>query len=61
MSAHPDPHPPPPPGVLVLDRVNGVAYVALSERAHEALARQWVEALGYNDLVTFHSHDMRGK
>jgi hypothetical protein len=29
-------------GVLVLDRVNGVAYVALSERADKALAEQWV-------------------
>ncbi|GBF99812.1 hypothetical protein Rsub_12565 [Raphidocelis subcapitata] len=48
-------------GVLVLDRVNGVAYVNLSERAHEALARQWVEALGYNELVTFRSTDLRGK
>ncbi|KAI8464479.1 MAG: Amidinotransferase-domain-containing protein [Monoraphidium minutum] len=48
-------------GVLVLDRVNGVAYVSLSERAHEGLAREWVEKLGYNELVTFHSADMRGK
>lgn len=30
------------PGVLVLDRVNGVAYVALSERADKELAEQWV-------------------
>jgi hypothetical protein len=28
--------------VLVLDRVNGVAYVALSERADQELAEQWV-------------------
>lgn len=48
-------------GVLVLDRVNGVAYVNLSERAHEDQARAWVEALGYNDLVTFRSSDLRGK
>lgn len=48
-------------GVLVLDRVNGVAYVALSERAHECLARRWVEELGYNELVTFSSADARGK
>lgn len=47
-------------GVLVLDRVGGVAYVALSERAHPALARQWVEELGYRDLVTFHSSDSGG-
>lgn len=48
-------------GVLVLDRVNGVAYVALSERADKQLAEQWVTSLGYKDLVTFHSHDKRGK
>eukprot|EP00775_Hariotina_reticulata_P003023 gene3023-3304_t len=46
-------------GVLVLDRVNGVAYVALSERADRGLAEQWVHALGYKDLVTFHSNDCR--
>ena len=34
-------------GVLVLDRVNGVAYVNLSERADEGLARQWADRLGY--------------
>jgi hypothetical protein len=33
-------------GVLVNDRVNGVAYVALSERAHPRLAQQWVEEMG---------------
>lgn len=48
-------------GVLVLDRVNGVAYVALSERADKALAESWVSSLGYKDLVTFHSSDSRGK
>jgi hypothetical protein len=45
----------------VLDRINGVAYVNISERAHESLAREWVEKLGYNDLVTFRSTDLRGK
>ena len=48
-------------GVLVLDRVNGVAYVNLSERAHEAQARAWAEALGYNELVTFRSTDAAGR
>ncbi|KAF6262117.1 Amidinotransferase-domain-containing protein [Scenedesmus sp. NREL 46B-D3] len=48
-------------GVLVLDRVNGVAYVALSERADRGLAEQWVSSLGYKDLVTFNSADCRGK
>eukprot|EP00878_Enallax_costatus_P019111 GHUV01020151.1.p1 GENE.GHUV01020151.1~~GHUV01020151.1.p1 ORF type:complete len:315 (+),score=100.35 GHUV01020151.1:472-1416(+) len=48
-------------GVLALDRVNGVAYVALSERADVKLAEQWVSTMGYKDLVTFHSNDGRGK
>lgn len=34
-------------GVLVLDRVNGVAYVNLSERADADVARQWVDRMGY--------------
>jgi hypothetical protein len=34
-------------GVLVLDRVNGVAYVNLSERADASLAQQWADELGY--------------
>lgn len=35
-------------GVLVIDRINGVAYVALSERADKALAevRGWVGEVG---------------
>lgn len=44
-------------GVLVIDRVNGVAYVALSERAHPDLARAWVDQLGYKEAVTFESTD----
>uniref|UniRef100_A0A061RZ36 Amidinotransferase n=1 Tax=Tetraselmis sp. GSL018 TaxID=582737 RepID=A0A061RZ36_9CHLO len=47
-------------GVLVNDRINGVAYVALSERAHPRLAEKWVEAMGYRDLVTFHATDAEG-
>ena len=34
-------------GVLVLDRINGVAYVALSERANREIAEHWVQRLGY--------------
>ena len=34
-------------GVLVLDRVNGVAYVNLSDRADADLAREWVDRMGY--------------
>ena len=47
-------------GALVLDRVRGVAYVALSERADAGLAERWVELLGYKDLVTFRSVDAHG-
>lgn len=50
-----------PTGVLVLDRVNGVAYVDISERADERLAAEWVDKLGYNKLVAFRSFDVRGK
>lgn len=34
-------------GVLVLDRINGAAYVALSERADRGIAEHWVQKLGY--------------
>jgi len=47
--------------VLVVDRVNGVAYVDISERAHRDLAERWVDEMGYKDLVAFRSTDMRGK
>ena len=47
-------------GVLVLDRVNGVAYVSLSERADEKLAHEWAAAVGYRDVVTFRSVDAHG-
>lgn len=48
-------------GVLVLDRINGVAYVDISERADEKLAQQWVDRMGYNRLVAFRSTDLRKK
>jgi hypothetical protein len=47
-------------GVLVLDRINGTAYVSLSDRADRGLAERWVAELGYRDLVTFHSTDDLG-
>lgn len=40
-------------GVLVLDRINGIAYVALSERADVDVASHWVEKLGYKVYDTF--------
>lgn len=48
-------------GALVLDRVNGVAYVDLSERADLDLAERWVAEMGYDELVTFRATDLRGK
>ena len=47
-------------GSLVLDRVHGIAYVALSERADRGLAERWVRELGYRELVAFHSVDDDG-
>ena len=47
-------------GVLVLDRIRGTAFVALSERADKELAEKWVYELGYKKLVTFHSYDSHG-
>ncbi len=63
--ALPAPFPPAPAffegtGVLVLDRVHGVAYVCLSERADAGLAAAWAEAVGYQEVVTFHAVDARG-
>lgn len=47
-------------GVLVLDRVRGVAYVTLGKRCDEELAREWVDKLGYKELVAFHATDAAG-
>lgn len=44
-------------GGLVLDRVNGVAYVALSERADAGLAEKWADTLGYKEVVSFIATD----
>ena len=35
--------------------MNGVAYVALSERAHIRVAEAWVRDMGYKELVSFRS------
>ncbi|DBA84070.1 hypothetical protein WJX77_002568 [Trebouxia sp. C0004] len=48
-------------GALVPDRVNGIVYVNLSERADEKLAQQWADQLGYKDVVTFRTLDRRSK
>ncbi|PNH03639.1 hypothetical protein TSOC_010283 [Tetrabaena socialis] len=48
-------------GVLVIDRVNGVVYVDISERADRTLAEEWTQRMGYKELVAFRSTDLRGK
>ena len=45
--------PPPPSGVLINDRINGVVYVNVSERADASLAEEWTRKMGYKQLVTF--------
>ncbi len=40
-------------GVLVIDRVNGVVYVDISERADRGLAEEWTQRMGYKNLVAF--------
>lgn len=41
----------------VLDRINGVAYVCLSDRADAALAQSWVGQLGYRVREGFTRQD----
>ncbi|KXZ48175.1 hypothetical protein GPECTOR_30g271 [Gonium pectorale] len=47
--------------VLVIDRINGVVYVDISERADRSLAEEWTQRMGYKELVAFRSTDLRGK
>lgn len=47
-------------GSLCLDRVNKVAYVALSKRTDEMLAREWGEKMGYA-VETFDTLSHTGK
>ena len=44
----------------MIDRVNGVAYVNISERADQGLAEQWADKMGYKELVTFRYECMIG-
>lgn len=39
--------------MVVLDRVDGVVYVAISERADRSLAEEWTHQMGYKELVAF--------
>lgn len=47
-------------GSLCLDRVNRVAYAALSDRTSEEMVRLWGEKTGY-DFETFHTRSHTGK
>lgn len=47
-------------GSLVLDRRNRIAYVALSDRADAALAKQWARIMNYH-LITFSTADSTGR
>lgn len=47
-------------GSLVLDRVNHVAYVALSQRSDARLARMWARVMGY-ELVVFTATDRNAR
>ncbi len=46
-------------GSLVLDRVRKVAFACRSSRTHEAVLREWCDALGYEAEV-FDAHDVSG-
>ena len=39
--------------MLVIDRINGVVYVDISERADRSLAEEWTQRMGYRELVAF--------
>ncbi|MBX7145555.1 MAG: amidinotransferase [Oligoflexia bacterium] len=47
-------------GSLVLDRANKRAYVSLSARSSEDLAKRWAQEMGYS-LVLFHSQDAKAQ
>eukprot|EP00004_Rigifila_ramosa_P000825 TRINITY_DN1084_c0_g1_i1.p1 TRINITY_DN1084_c0_g1~~TRINITY_DN1084_c0_g1_i1.p1 ORF type:complete len:461 (-),score=99.34 TRINITY_DN1084_c0_g1_i1:26-1408(-) len=47
-------------GSIVLDRVRGVAFVAVSERSDPKLAQKWARMLGY-EVVLFDSLDQKGR
>lgn len=47
-------------GSLVCDRVNRVAYAALSGRTHEEMAKKWADMMEY-ELVTFNTKSHTGE
>lgn len=46
-------------GSFALDRVNKVAYLAVSARSDEALAKKWADDMGY-ELVAFRTNPIKG-
>lgn len=44
-------------GALVIDRIHGVAYMCVSERADRPMLEDWARRVGYTKLVTFTSTD----
>jgi len=46
-------------GSIILDRVNHIAYVLLSERSHEEVCIEWKRATGY-ELILFRAFDAKG-
>ena len=47
-------------GVLIMDRINLVAYAALSKRCYAVIAETWAQRTGYK-LCLFHSTDEQGR
>lgn len=47
-------------GVLIMDRIRKIAYIALSKRAYSKIAHTWSNRLGYK-LCQFHATDVRGR
>lgn len=47
-------------GALVMDRVNKIAYCALSERADRGLAEEWAQEMGY-EMIFFRTRGPAGE
>ena len=48
-------------GSLILDRVERVAYAALSERTEPAALEAWAQAAGYREVASFSTKSRNGK
>jgi len=47
-------------GVLIMDRLNKIAYACLSDRCNKRIGTMWANKLGYS-LVLFHAVDIKGR